>query len=1112
MRIRLYIMIAVFVMSSVLTPSTARAGVPELLSRVASWWGAHSIKQPNNQAIELLSYQATKLSSNQATSGERRATNRAGMCIVPREQQKIVCEPGSGFLCVDTPPGGVAGDSFTLRGTIDRRSSVLGSIRIAVQNEYTKKTAAVSTSNPSGGDCTGSLPAGVDFCLDRNGHFSAMVPLAEKGPHTIKVSASRLSGGSEEKSVRTSRVVALSMNQDSLAFTPDVRTEENIDAATVMVAAEFLGNCSFCDFIGASTGGVKFTVENTITDSRGSEKRISCQTTVEQGGEGRFEIGVPVSAGTNSLVIRACNAAYSGGACPEVKGISFRGTGTDYSLEILSPPPQPSYDSVEYPTIPWRFKLGGLGCANLSFNRESPQKVCASESGEYSVELNPKIGINIVTLSAEDGSETFAWTFGWGRIVSPFGDSGGVINIPHAAGVVIPTNTVTNVLVPIVNNFLKSDELEEFLAKMFEAGDSEEETGGDSPPPEPVSIPKCKDSGAAKDFVIELGGKPSIGSVVIKNLVFGEDKADFRVTADDVRARINLAPDKDGDGKPDKDPLPIILKFRKAVFDISLEISKDADGKTLVLLSSPHNDCDFKRGFYCTHAPAPLIPQNLVGGRKAGEGFLECDVDAAGDEAKEACRAMNLLNAQTGIIAEKIIDAINNSIHCGGSVALTRIVRGGSRPFVVRAGCFEGEECGMAGKMIAPIEMPISVNLKNGVDISSSKIAVNAGVSVGDEKLYAETPQDVKIESAGIIVGDSFDSPRAGSMAYAGKDISLALSFDLVNALLYSAIAHGNGRGTRGLLDLDVSELSLNDLGLDFVKSCDAFEPPDDPTVGEDERKPPMWCLLRPRVGELLGTPLTTYGYYEPKQPLLVSIRGNRALGPRIAVAELSELAIVPRLLTAGGAQDTPAVQDVDTPGGSLLALEIGGLAVSFYALKVDESASLDRYRNLPIKKDANGEPITESDSPIVSFDLTLLLGIEVGAVEMNPEDDSEFLIKVRPLADRSRLVLSPMEGSNSTIVPPEGMIATLEQEMSVVLADRSSPEKAFHISIPKEFAISAGDSGGLFGLLGLKTISIDANGLTIGFDPAQNSVELAVAAAIKQVLHEEGEKVEHEF
>jgi len=121
-----------------------------------------------------------------------------GMCQVPQEPAVMRCEIGSGFLCIDTPPGSVSGDSVLIRGTIDRQGSVLASIRVAVQNEYTKKIQYVNTSNPENSGCWDNRSPDASFCLDGKGRYSVGVPMGSVGPHTVSISASRLSGESVE--------------------------------------------------------------------------------------------------------------------------------------------------------------------------------------------------------------------------------------------------------------------------------------------------------------------------------------------------------------------------------------------------------------------------------------------------------------------------------------------------------------------------------------------------------------------------------------------------------------------------------------------------------------------------------------------------------------------------------------------------------------------------------------------------------------------------------------------------------------------------------------------------------------------------------------------------
>lgn len=1094
-------------------PRAADAGLSDILSRATAWWQAKGI------AATGIPGHGSRVTGHESDEGKKPAdgekpggaANRApGMCIVPQELPTTACEPGDGFLCVDTPPGGVAGDSFVLRGTLDRKGSVLAGMHIVVQHEYTKKSAAIDIDTAVAADCRGTLPEGKGSCLDAAGFFAVRVPLAAKGPHTISVSASRLSGESVEKRVRTSRVVPLVLDASRVSFEPDVRTVSDTDAAHVMVSVGLLGECQFCDFIGASTGGVRVTVDNTITDPSGTTHRISCPTTIEQGGQGVFLVGVPTGPGNNALTITACNAAAAAGSCPSVGGIAFSAKGGARTFEMVSPAPAPTYAAAQYPTIAWEFALGeGSGCVNMQFNREAPRELCPAANGRYLATLAPRIGINAATILTGEGVEEFAWTFGWGSIASPHAN-GGVIEVPGAVRAMLPASSVQGILKPFINNFLASDEMGALISRLFEkpAGDAQQPAAAASPKTD-MGIPKCAAGGGLGKFHVALRGVPSMDDGAVDEIAFAKDRVDLKSVFHGLRLGIDLSPDKDGDGKGDREPVPLVIAFKKLIAEVSFEERKDEGGRPLLILGSPHDDCSFKDSDYCSGTPAVLVPQNFVGGATPWGGFISCDEHEAKGEAVEVCQAINSLNAQTGVLSEKILDAINGAIYCGGSAAATRLAREGVSIDGLRFGCAEGKACtGLLDQILPPVSLPFAAALRDGVDLSPAGLEVAASLSVGKQGLYDATPERFRIPEAGIVTGGDIGTTALGTASSIGADLSLALALDAINAFLFAATVQGDGHGKKGALDVDVDEDFFAKAGFDFVKQCDQFTPV--PGVKESQS---TVCYIRPRVGELLGSPLTTYGYFPTNQPLLLALRGNRALSPRLSVRTLDELPVVPRIKQDG----EPAEGEGEAPSGHLLELEVAGLALSFYALEVDATKPADAYGNPAVKRDASGKPVIHSMRPgaadpfegqIATFDLSLLLGIEIGSMGPSLKNPEQSVIPVRLLPDRSRLILVPLPGTNATTVPDVALTSALVEKLRLAIAGMGSREKPIEIPVPQEIALSAPGDESFFAAVGLRTIAFGPDGIAFDADPASNSLIIALQAVITQVLHEDGKEI----
>lgn len=1113
----------------VAAPLRAQAGFTELVHRAAAWWQGKSLSAGLAAATEVTPAEEGAPEGGSApgdpggagagdgSSGDGSGDDvgdtpgnvgTPGMCIVPQEPPAVVCGIGSGFLCVNTPPGGAAGEGIRITGTIDRQTSVLASIRIVAQAEYTKTMTAVDTANPDTAGCGSGQRGSRPFCIDAEGRFAAEVALPERGPYTITVSASRLSGEPASQSVRVSSVIAPQLAAEGITFDPDVQATPSVDATHVNVAVKLLTDCQFCDFIGASTGGIEVTVENRIRDAKGQERRISCRTTVEQGGQGRFQVGVPVGSGRNEISVRACNAAVGSGACPGTDGVAFTGNvpaEASEGLSLLSPPPQPSYDADAYPSIPWKFQMGGAErCVSIRFNRQAPQQICRDAGGVYSLELIPRTGINVASIVDASGIESYAWTFGWGKIASPFGKSGGGLRVPSAVELAVPARTGQEILLPLLNHFLASDERQTFLTDALK-GTGGEETAAPDDGIEKL-IPKCDGSSGISGVGVRLRGDPQVGALVLKELSFDAEKVALSLVADGLEVGVDLVPEKE------LPPLPLTIAFRKARLDLLLVAEKASDGGALLLLSSPHDDCDFKSDSYCTHQPAALIPANFVGGANSWGGFIRCETELAKGRADEACDAINSLNAQTGIVGEKVLDALNSMLYCGLSTSLTRLARAGIAVPPISIGCPDGERCEGILSVLPQVKLPVGIDLGGNPAISREGILFNAGLSFGSEELFKETPSAVRIDSAGIILGEGSGEASLSSPSAGGGDVKAAIALDALNALLYAATAQGDGRSQRGLLDLDVDEAFFQDLGFDFVESCDGFEP-----VEGGETEPPMLCNVRPRVSELLGSSLSTYGYLDAKHPILLAVRGNRALGPRIALVTEEELPVVQQgsgeAAVASAAADAAPV----VAGGGLISIELGGIGLSFYALEVDGSKPADEYGNLAVKRDAQGNPVIRSmrdsgdpwDGPIISVDLTMLLGVAVGPVQEDAAAESGFSITLGLLPDRSCVVLTPVPGSNATTVPSVGLVSALGDKVKLGISAMGGEGAGFQIPLPRSFEFSADDDGG-FGMLGLSQVVLGDQGLNLGFEPERNTITVAVKAFLQQRLHEGGKEVEY--
>lgn len=1070
---------------------------------LAKWWKRGSVGLTKGESAPE---ESGDVEGGDATPPEEETPSTItppGICKVPQQPPVIICEEGSGFLCLNTPEPGVAGDFIIIKGTIDRRGSTPSGVSVAVQHEYTKETEIVDTSNYETSGCWESGLTSRSFCMDEDGFYSARIPLKSDGPYTISVSATRFSGEPVTQTARTSRVIAPRMGESAVTFDPDVRTQGSVNSSYVNITVSLLGDCQHCDFIGASTSAITVTVENSMKDSSGNSSSISCATNIEQGGQARYVLGVPVGPDQNELTITACNAATAAGSCPAIGQIKFQGPGGITGMRIVSPPPQPSYSSSEYTTIPFKFKIEGLAenaCVNVALNRQNSVKVCPS-SGNYSTDLYPQAGINVVTVEYGEGGlgATFPWVFGWGPISSPFKNGGeikdGLVST-SALQVAVPAKTFTDILGPLVGNAVSSDEFARLINKF--TGGGQEESAGEAPPQEEeqvdIQIPRCESAGI-EGFQIKLLGDPSIGQARIENVSFAKNELGLSINADNASFGISLVKDKDGDGVPDKDSIPLKISFRKAVIDLLLKVDEK---EKLILLSSPHTDCDFKDSRYCKHAPAALIPQNMVGDATRFGHFVSCDAQGGdvSDEVREFCDALNSLNAQTGLISETVLDAINSTLYCGGSKALTLLARDGIRERVKIDG----------GSVLGNFTVPAGISL-GGVGIDNNGLLLTSNLIMGDYNFFSQMPAEMKIPSVGVI--SSGNEPFLLSADTDDSFLRLALATDAVNHLFFlltSLDVERNGE-TQGFLDFELSEPFFNKTGFDFVYKCDAFLE----NEGRDGGFPSALCNLRPRVSELLGTPLSRYGYFPPNHPMLIRVQGNRALPPHINVVHENEIPVLGSGSSSGETYEEPL-------SDNLLDLQLGGIIVSFYALEVDENIPVDKYGNLTIKLDENGEPIIRSMRPsdpdplkgqIASFELALLMAMEIGDVETNPDDPSEYFIMVRPIADRTRLVISPVPGSNATTIPAASLIAALREKLQYAINIYSSMENAIRVPVSKNITFSDADEDDIFKLLGLEKISFSKDGLKLDMDESQDVILLDIIASITQLLHRDGQKFE---
>ena len=253
------------------------------------------------------------------------------------------CEIGQGLLCLNTPPLSVTEKVVTVRGTVDRRTSIFSHMKVYVQHEYTKDFHEVEIGSWAIQNCWEyGWVKYYDACLDSKGFFGIKVPLSDYGPYTVMVDAVSVNGEATSKTIRTSLVSEAKLSREDISIDPD--PEKNggvINAKKINVSVDLLHGCTFCDFTGTSTGGVMITAENLITTNDGGLKRIVRHSNISKAGI--FDVCVPVLSGQNHLSISACNAANEEGECSSIDNISFEVDRAGPGIKILSPKPGKKY-------------------------------------------------------------------------------------------------------------------------------------------------------------------------------------------------------------------------------------------------------------------------------------------------------------------------------------------------------------------------------------------------------------------------------------------------------------------------------------------------------------------------------------------------------------------------------------------------------------------------------------------------------------------------------------------------------------------------------------------------------------------------------------------------
>lgn len=981
------------------------------------------------------------------------------------------CDVGSGFLCVNTPPFSTVETAVTLKGTIDIKNNTLSTLSVSVQNEYTNEFRNLNFGSPDATDNCWSSNA--NYCIDKDGMFAIKVPLGDKlGPYTILVSATRTNGRPVSDKLRISRVTAPNLAKS------DIKVTNN--KTSVVLAIDLLHSCQFCDFVGVSTGGVTATIKNLIRTSDGGTKHVTEKTNVAS--SGIFSVCLPIERGSNNITVSVCNAAtgYDTENCPSVAldPISSEESGNGI---IWTQPPKDFYSADIDPTVTLSFKLPGTAptsceetVTRLLFNRESEKRLCPGPDGTYKVELEPSTGINIGIIRTQEDSYPFA--FGWGEMVSPFGDNGAIK--PHndraittAGGFALDQSLLSGTARGIVNNYLRSDEFRELIRKLPEMMSGNR--SGDKGASDEINriqreIPKCEAASETESGIgFKISKEPKLDLIEIPQIGFKQDTISLVLNAENLKLWAQAFIDHDNDGKPDKRALPLKIGFRKIFSPIDITVNRSG-AKTLFLLTGPSTDCAYKKQHACEGKPAILVPKDFIGNALPGGAFVACDTDVDSD-----CVGVNMLNAQTALISTTVLDAINNLLYCKGSAVLTYIIREKMKQVDIPVDFIPGR------KWTVPVGLDL---LTNKFNVSDKGIWGTAPALVGSDGFYSGFPKDLRDPGTGFIRRPVLASqPELASRSglSGGFDIGIAVGEDLINGLLF-ILTEQNGEG---LLDWDYNEIFLKQIGFDAVKECDEFKPksPDD--------TPSTLCSLRPRVGELLGSTLTANNYFPQKYPVTMRIKGNRRLPPRIGFFNVA--------------------------GKQYLDIQIGEADIIFYALQTEPDA--DRYGNLKVRLGPDGNPLILSmnpadpdpeNGPIIRFKLSAQVALEISRVFTDPDDPSRLAVTIRTEPALSKIVFRPVAGGNATVIPDSSLISALNEKINYGINIYADPKKQIKFGLPK--GLSFGGSSGSpdqFSALGLEKISFGNDGLQLNVESSQEYIDLLFKLIFTQTLTYGGQK-----
>ncbi|MBI2343564.1 MAG: hypothetical protein HYV02_04450 [Deltaproteobacteria bacterium] len=1047
------------------------------------------------------------------------------------------CEAGSGFLCVNTPPGGVVDDQVVVTGLIDRANFPFAGLKVVVQHTETNMIQ--------------ELPA--ETAVDADGAFAIEVPLTQLGAYTIILQALRAGGEPVMAQVAVSRVIAPNGKAAAVEMTPAPDVSGPVMASAVQLDLDLLPECERCDLIGSETGGVLISVVNTITTSQGALQQVERKTDI--GVDGRFHLCIPVGLGENHLDIVACNAAtgFVRPQCAVVPPVTFSAETGRPVITMHEPASAGTTISPVAPDEPLEIRFAVEGLTNGAmceeqvewrWNREPAVALCPAADGFYHVTLTPTTGINLGVIHVDDQDFPMEESIilGGGTVKSPWQGPGvtkadGALWERDALTVGLRQQLLTETLRTLLNHFLASDQSQQLIQQLVHRPvvSPQGSTGTapvDSARAEALAairaeIPGCKTTGGLSDLQLEFVEPPEIGEMEVTQMRLVDDAVHLTVVASPragekvaLGMHVRLFRDGDRDGRPDGPVLPLKLGFRKLALYPRIQLQRHEP--PIVLLTAETTNCDYQDPLYCTERPALLLPKNFVGSVTGSGGFVLCDHEdqlVSSSEA-EGCADLNILNTQTGLLSGQVLDGLNEMLYCTGSSQLTYALREGGRHLRVRVGCgpfppaSPGEievvlplwDCDAGILRDRQIDMPLGLDLvQRLMHLSDRGISLPMATRVGSASWYRQRPADVQRPTLGYLVDN--DAPQMpADLGLAGsRDLFVGLSERLINQLLFFFAMAGDPSSGQGLLDWDLHEPFFRANGIDLTAVCDALDP-----MSPEAAAVSTLCQVRPRVKELLGSALTTYEYFPPNQPLMVRVRGSRTMVPHVRFFS----AEVPEAIAE---ETTPTTYRT----GTFIDLQVPDLALSFYALETDPAGAPDAYGNLPMLLDDAGAPRIHSlrpdladpfDGPIVRATMTFLLPLELSPLLPDPEEPSQLRLMLRTNPALTRLQFRVAPGDNNTIIPDTSLLSNLREKLLTGLSLFASEEDAITLPIPKRLVMTPEDpttSDDLLALLGVQEWRLAKEGLALAIDPGGDFLTMSANFHVVQQLVVGGEMVE---